>query len=105
MRLKRFVSLAAATALSASVMGMGGTGGCDTPLPSMQQITLNLPAEIRNCPNAPVSPGALATKRQIATYLIQLRSVWEVCHGNMADVNRLYEAWQACVADNGGKAC
>lgn len=88
------ITLMTATAL----MGAGGQGGCDTPLPTTQQIELNLPQEIRTCPYAPKSPGAGASQRQVANYLIGLRNAWQVCHGNLQDVDRLYNAWQAKVA-------
>jgi hypothetical protein len=96
-RMKKFLVLMAMTT-TVALMGAGGQGGCDQPLPTTQQIELNLPSEIRHCPYAPKSPGAVASRRQIATYLVKLRDAWSVCHGNVQDIDRLYTAWQQKVA-------
>lgn len=70
-------------------------GGCDQPMPTVTQIDLNLPAEIRQCKMAPKSPGPKATKRQTAVYIVKLYDAWEECHGDLAEANRLYTQWQA----------
>jgi len=90
---KKFLAVMCLT-IATALMGAGGQGGCDEPLPTVQQINLNLPDQIRHCPYAPKSPGAGASRKQVATYLVGLRDAWSVCHGNLADVDRLYVAWQ-----------
>lgn len=88
-----------AVALCAPVlMGADGSGGCDGPLPTSEQIKLNLPEEVLNCPYAPKSPGANASREQTAIYLLQLHAAWKNCNGDVRDVNRLYRKWQAEVA-------
>lgn len=93
---KKYLAIIVLTATTA-LMGAGGQGGCDQPLPTVQQIDLNLPDQIRTCPYAPKSPGTAASRRQVATYLVKLRDAWSVCHGNLQDVDRLYTAWQSKV--------
>lgn len=94
---RKFFLVIMSLTITTVLMGAGGSGGCDQPLPTTQQIELNLPQEIRQCPYAPKSPGAGASNRQVATYLIKLRDAWSVCHGNLQDVDRLYRAWEAKV--------
>lgn len=99
---KKFLACIVLT-MSTALMGAGGQGGCDQPLPTVQQIELNLPAELRKCPYAPASPGSGASRRQVATYLVKLRDAWSVCHGNVQDIDRLYLAWQAKVKKVNGR--
>lgn len=99
---KKLIAITALT-IATALMGAGGQGGCDQPLPTVQQIDLNLPDNIRHCPYAPKSPGTAASRRQVATYLIGLRNAWAVCHGNLADVDRLYTKWQNKVKQVNGR--
>lgn len=78
---------------------LGNKGGCsDANVPSMQQIELNVPASIRTCPNAPRSPGANSTPKQRAQYVLALYNAWEVCGGNLKQVDVLIKRWERAVA-------
>lgn len=83
---------------------MGNQGGCtEQNTPTMQQIELNVPAAIRSCPRAPASPGAASTPAQRARYLLGLYNAWEVCHGNVNQMNALIKRWERVVAARQGK--
>lgn len=79
---------------------MAQDAGCSNqPLPTVAQIELNLPAYMRTCPYAPKSPGRKATRAQTAEYIAKLYNAWEVCHGNVEDIDRLYKKYLAEVAN------
>lgn len=100
-RWKHFLTL---VVLSPVMMGQTNNGCTDAPLPTVEQINLYLPKEIRTCPHAPKSPGRGATRRQTAKYIAELYNAWEICHGNVKDIDRLYRKWQSEVKKvNGGK--
>lgn len=81
--------------LTPLIMGQQATGGCSqAPLPTVEQIDLNLPDEIRNCKSAPRSPGPKATRRQTAAYIVKLYDAWEECHGDLKEVDKLYSKWK-----------
>lgn len=80
------------------VMAADGDSGCSQPVPTNRQIELNIPDSILNCPTAPKNPGASATKRQTAEYLVKLYAAWEGCGGNLNTAKRIYRKWQAEVA-------
>lgn len=84
-----------AACIFAAVM-LGGCGAAST-LPSASQISLNLPSNVRNCPVLPKSPGATATSRQTAVYIVRLHSVAKRCGANMKVVDRLYTPYRAKV--------
>lgn len=85
-------------------MLMGAGGSCDgVNVPSMAQIELNVPASIRSCPRAPVSPGANSTPKQRAQYVLALYNAWEVCGGNLKQVNVLITRWEREVAKHQGQ--
>jgi hypothetical protein len=91
---KKFLAILILAPLLMAAKGSPG-GGCDQPLPTVSQIDLNLPDEIRKCKLAPKSPGPNASRRQTATYIVGLYDAWEECHGDLAEVNRLYGKWKA----------
>ena len=77
---------------------MGNQGGCEPQnTPSMQQIELYVPKSIRTCPRAPKSPGANSSPAQRAKYLVALYNVYEVCGGNMKQVDALITKWERAV--------
>lgn len=80
------------------VMGAQDTGGCTNgPLPTVAQIELELPSNIRTCSKAPRSPGKNASKAQTAEYLVGLYAAWEDCGGKLSDVNRIYAKYRSQV--------
>jgi hypothetical protein len=100
MRYKVLIAALAAPAL----MAADGSSGCgNQPVPTVRQIELNLPENIRRCSKAPKSPGYNATRRQTADYIVKLYAAWESCGGNLATVDRLYRNWQAEVRKAQGK--
>lgn len=75
--------------------GADGSGGCDgETLPSVEQIDLNLPSELRTCKYAPRSPGQNATRRQTARYIVALYDAWKDCHGNNQQIDALYKQYR-----------
>jgi hypothetical protein len=83
---------------------MAQDAGCQNqPLPTVAQIELNLPAYMRTCPYAPKSPGKNATRKQTAEYIAKLYNAWEICHGNVADIDRLYKKYLAEVVNLKGR--
>ncbi len=93
--MKRLIAISAAILLSTLVMGAGGSGGCDDDIPSIQTVELNVPDSLRHCPNAPVSPGASATKAQTSRYIIALYYAWKTCKGNNEQFDALYVKYRA----------
>lgn len=92
--MKKFLAILMLAPLLMAAKGSPG-GGCDQPLPTVSQIDLNLPDEIRKCKLAPRSPGPNASRRQTATYIVKLYDAWEECNGDLREVDRLYTKWRA----------
>ena len=85
------ISVAALLALT----GADSSGGSDGEyLPTVEQIDLNIPAELRTCKYAPLSPGKNATRRQTAKYIVALYDAWEDCHGNNKQIDALYREYR-----------
>lgn len=96
----RAIYLRAAALVCLAPLLMAQDAGCSNqPLPTVAQIELNLPAYMRTCPYAPKSPGRKATRAQTAEYIAKLYNAWEVCHGNVEDIDRLYKKYLAEVAN------
>ena len=75
---------------------MAQNGGCDADtIPTTEQIEFYIPAQMRNCPYAPNSPGAGATKAQRAVYIQQLYYAWKRCYDDNQSIDRLYEQYRA----------
>ena len=87
--------LIAVVALSPFVMA--NTGCDDQGVPSTAQIEYHVPAELRNCPYAPRSPGKGSTSRQRAAYISGLYHSWRRCHGNLAARDALYAKYRSRV--------
>lgn len=87
------------------LLGAKNSGnGCSQPLPNAQTVYLHLPKSVRDCPHAPKSPGAKASKKDTAIYIAGLYNAWYQCHGNAADIKRLYAKYQSALKDaNHGK--
>jgi len=92
-RTKRAIAILMLAPLLLAAKGSPG-GGCDQPMPTVQQIDLNLPDEIRRCKAAPKSPGANASRRATAVYIVKLYDAWSECHGDIAEIDRLYKKWK-----------
>lgn len=94
--LKRSLTLAV-VACSTMLLGQAADGmGCDSgALPTAQQIELNIPSELTNCPGLPVSPGATATKQQTAVYITQLYNVAVSCSRNNKAVGAMLKRYNA----------
>ena len=81
-----------------ALTGADSSGGCDGEyLPTVEQIDLNLPSELRTCKYAPRSPGKNATRRQTAKYIVALYDAWEDCHGNNKQIDNLYKQYKVKV--------
>lgn len=76
---------------------MANQGGCGGGFPTAQQVEFHLPQNIRTCKYAPKSPGAGASKKRVARYIIKLRRSWKHCHGNLAAVNGLYNQYRGTI--------
>ncbi len=82
-------------ALLAPVLMGQQSNGCNTQqLPSVAQIELEIPDELRRCPGFPKSPGKAATDKQRAVYIIELYNALAVCKGNMAARDRIYAKYR-----------
>lgn len=81
-----------------ALTGADSSGGCDGEyLPTVEQIDLNIPSELRQCKYAPKSPGKNATRRQTAKYIVALYDAWEDCHGNNKQIDNLYKQYKVKV--------
>ena len=69
---------------------MGNEGGCEERFLSAEQVELRLPASFRKCNSAPKSPGAGATRRETARYILALFDAHKECHGDVEAINALY---------------
>lgn len=96
------LSVFAATMLAVTTQVPGCT---EADLPTVAQINLHLPKEIRTCPHAPKSPGAKASKKVVAKYLLELYNAWEQCHGNLKTVDKLYGKWKKTVIATNPAIC
>lgn len=94
--MKKFVAPLVVAMMTIGLMGQSGPAGCNDPdyLPSVEQIDLYIPSELRNCKYAPPSPGAGATRRQTARYIIKLYDAYKDCKGNNQKINALYEQYR-----------
>ena len=74
---------------------MAQNGGCDTnSIPTTEQIEFYIPAQMRNCPYAPKSPGRNASKAQRAVYIQQLYYAWKRCYDDNQAIDKLYEQYR-----------
>lgn len=92
-RIARVCFIAMLALLLASLVGCGAA----STLPSSSQISLNIPSNVRKCAALPKSPGAGASNRQTARYIVSLYSVAKRCGANMKVVDRLYVPYRAKV--------
>lgn len=88
------ISLVALLALT----GADGSGGCDGEyLPTVEQIDLNIPQELRQCKYAPPSPGKNASRRATARYIVKLYDAWAECYGDNKQIDALYKQYKVKV--------
>ena len=93
-------------AMAFAVLVLAQASSCSQDnFPTADQVYLNLPEEIRNCPYAPKSPGKKATKKQTAVYIAGLYDAWEQCHGDVQVVNKLYKQYAKEVVKANGGIC
>lgn len=91
---KQFIVL-----LAPCLMAAGGDGCSPTGTPTNQQVDLYLPDSILSCAKKPRSPGANATNRENAEYIVKLYAVAEDCGGNLDTIRPIYKKWKAKTKD------
>lgn len=94
--MKKIVAPIFVAVMTVGLMGQAGPAGCNDPdyLPSIEQIDFYLPSELRTCKYAPPSPGANATRRQTARYIVKLYDAYKDCKGNNQKIDALYEQYR-----------
>lgn len=74
---------------------MAQNGGCDgDTIPTTEQIEFYIPANFRNCPYAPNSPGSGASKAERAVYIQGLYYAWKRCYDDNAAIDKLYAQYR-----------
>lgn len=90
---------ALAIALAVLLSGCASTGG---NMPTMEQVQLNIPQSVRECPGLPASPGGNASQRQTAAYIVRLVSAIQRCRQNNQAVDKIYRQYQSKIKQLAG---
>ena len=96
--MKRSFALAITVIAPLCLFGARNSGCATTSdLPTARQVDANVPSSIRRCPAWPRSPGARASRRQTAEYLVRAQAAYQACGGNMQAVDRILRQREAAV--------
>ena len=79
--------------LCAAVLSLSLTA-CQDEIPTVAQIELYIPAEMRSCPYAPPSPGRGASEKARAQYITGLYYAWRRCYNNNEAIDALYQKYR-----------
>lgn len=91
MKLKPIIAVALCVPLL-----MGNQGGCDeSALPTVRQVELDIPSNILTCKAWPASPGAKASSRVTAAWIVKAYDAYLSCGGNLAEARALYGKYKA----------